>query len=121
MFVARDKTGNLYLFGRKPERTLAYWASSGFGFPLNNADFPDLKWEDEPMEVIIIEKVPSKAPLRYVPEDTYGMQPQKVGQALNYAIQAAQAIETKKYFQCTCSLQCPTCQTVLNFEIKEKV
>ena len=64
-FVARDKDGGLYLYLGKPLR-----GSSGFYgnpdkssslltrynfkcFGLNENDYKDLKWEDEPVEVFL--------------------------------------------------------------------
>lgn len=65
-YVARDKTGHLFLHIGKPERRTASFLSrygsfidsianvSSFKyFGLNPNDFKDLKWEDEPLEVFI--------------------------------------------------------------------
>lgn len=65
-YVARDKTGHLFLHIGKPERRTASFLSrygsfidsianvSSFKyFGLNPNDFKDLKWEDEPIEVFV--------------------------------------------------------------------
>ena len=65
-YVARDKSGRLYLYFGKPERRSSYFFSpfetcnsliadeSNFkDVGLNPYDFKDLKWEDEPLEVFI--------------------------------------------------------------------
>lgn len=65
-YVARDKTGHLFLHIGKPERRTASFLSrygsfidsianvSSFKyFGLNPDDFKDLKWEDEPLEVFV--------------------------------------------------------------------
>lgn len=65
-YVARDKTGHLFLHIGKPERRIASFLSrygsyinsianvSSFKyFGLNPNDFKDLKWEDEPLEVFV--------------------------------------------------------------------
>ena len=64
-YVARDKDGGLYLYLGKPfrgssefygnpdkgSRFLTYHNFEYFG--LNENDYKDLKWEDEPLEVFI--------------------------------------------------------------------
>ena len=65
-YIARDKTGHLFLHIGKPERRIASFLSrygsfiysianvSSFKyFGLNPNDFKDLKWEDEPVEVFV--------------------------------------------------------------------
>ena len=63
-YVARDKCGELWLYMGKPNRylyTFASHLSSLFTFPcntfdcfgLNEKDYANLKWEDEPVEVFI--------------------------------------------------------------------
>ena len=65
-YVARDKSGHLFLHIGKPERRIASFLSrygsyidsianvSSFKyFGLNPNDFKDLKWEDEPVEVFV--------------------------------------------------------------------
>ena len=65
-YVARDKSGHLFLHIGKPERRTASFLSrygsfidsianvSSFKyFGLNPNDFKDLKWEDEPIEVFV--------------------------------------------------------------------
>ena len=63
-YVARDKCGELWLYIGKPNRSLYSFANplgSLFTFPcntfdcfgLNEKDYANLKWEDEPVEVFI--------------------------------------------------------------------
>ena len=63
-YVARDKCGELWLYIGKPNRYLYTFASplsSLFTFPcntfdcfgLNEKDYANLKWEDEPVEVFV--------------------------------------------------------------------
>lgn len=57
MFAARDETGKLFLFNNKPERDnseqYGYWYASDGEFVLNIDEnlFPNLTWDDEPLEV----------------------------------------------------------------------
>lgn len=57
MFAARDETGKLFLFNNKPERDNSeqsgYWYASDGEFILNIDEnmFPNLTWDDEPLEV----------------------------------------------------------------------
>ena len=65
-YVARDKNGLLYLYVGKPERAYScFLAPRGYcicrmekecdfeNFGLNENDYKDLKWEDEPVEVFL--------------------------------------------------------------------
>lgn len=54
LWVARDRDGFLYLFNEKPERlhTCGGWRSEWF-YSIRYDLFPDLTWEDEPIEVEI--------------------------------------------------------------------
>ena len=63
-YVARDKSGDLWLYIGKPNRSLYSFANplgSLFTFPyntfdcfgLNEKDYANLKWEDEPVEFFI--------------------------------------------------------------------
>lgn len=63
-YVARDKSGYLYLHIGKPFRdrlefsnnSKIYYHLHGYSFKcfgLNPDDFKDLKWEDEPVEVFV--------------------------------------------------------------------
>ena len=63
-YVARDKRGELWLYIGKPNRylyTFASHSSSLFTYPcntfdcfgLNEKDYANIKWEDEPVEVFI--------------------------------------------------------------------
>lgn len=61
IWIARDKIGILYGYEQKPIRRGVFWRNS---LENNNAEmivlpdywFPELKWEDEPIELIIKEK-----------------------------------------------------------------
>ena len=63
-YVARDKNGTLYLYIGKPIRdntkflcnkgqSLFYTGTTLSTFGLNDKDYANLKWEDEPVEVFI--------------------------------------------------------------------
>lgn len=60
-WVARDDDGHLHLFEAKPRRIEGnhrWWDRDYHSTTLNNKDFPNLKWEDEPIYVklpIIVE------------------------------------------------------------------
>lgn len=61
MWVARDKDGwgGLHLWKVKPTRGNYCWKTKYSGddsFQLDDALFPDLKWEDEPIEVDLFNK-----------------------------------------------------------------
>ena len=51
-WVARDKDGNIFAYNDKPTRcdNQGEWFSAKFLFSLENSLFPELKWEDEPLE-----------------------------------------------------------------------
>lgn len=54
MWIARDKDGTLVLFKVKPVRCKDKWVSFGVNwenFTIDESLFPELKWEDEPIEV----------------------------------------------------------------------
>lgn len=53
MWVARDKDGTLIMFHEKPIRRIDYWGPSDDNevFTITEGLFPNLKWEDEPLEV----------------------------------------------------------------------
>jgi hypothetical protein len=59
MWVARDENDRLYLYiGSKPERTEHYWGcreSEDRYLELPYNMFPKLRWEDEPLEVELVE------------------------------------------------------------------
>ena len=61
LWLARDKDGFLTVFGNKPERSDEEWVdfysetAKQFIF-IDNSLFPNLKWEDEPIEVNIFTK-----------------------------------------------------------------
>ena len=63
-YVARDENKSLYLYLGKPLRSLFSFYADSFGmtitssahfsrYGLNENDYKDLKWEDEPVEVLI--------------------------------------------------------------------
>ena len=63
-YVARDKNGNLWLYMGKPfKNDSQFYADSGkgvfilplciFEFYLNENDYANIKWEDEPVEVFV--------------------------------------------------------------------
>lgn len=60
MWVARDKDGTLWLHDSKPyiaDSSKGYYkATSGRYFEFDSDLFPDLKWEDEPIEVELVKK-----------------------------------------------------------------
>ena len=63
MWIARDKNRELWLYDEKPTREEKYscWinkssiTNEGIG-TLDDTMFPELKWEDEPMEVDLVPK-----------------------------------------------------------------
>lgn len=57
-WVARDKDGHLFMYCTKPERNenLQVWMGRYADFCLRDILFPDLTWDDEPIEVGIIIK-----------------------------------------------------------------
>ena len=60
-WIARDKDGSLHIFEVKPRRSAdghQWWDRDYQSAALKSSDFPDLKWEDEPVYVklpIIVE------------------------------------------------------------------
>lgn len=55
MFAAKDSYGVVTLFENYPMRITDGWFAEGHYMPLYPDPFPNLKWEDEPLEVSIIE------------------------------------------------------------------
>lgn len=55
-WVARDEDGHLFMYCTKPERdeSLQVWMGRYADFDLRNALFPDLTWDDDPIEVELI-------------------------------------------------------------------
>ena len=58
MFIAKDKSGTVLISVNKPERMMAHWRVLDNQYIVMNARyaatiFPDLKWEDEPKEIIL--------------------------------------------------------------------
>lgn len=70
MWVARDKDEDLWLYTDKPKRsqTNCWWEADTQTNPLdadevmliNRELFPDLSWEDEPIEVDLVRKEEKK-------------------------------------------------------------
>ena len=55
MWVARNKIGSLVLWSEKPKRDGNIWNSNKYLMcTLDYNLFPDLKWEDEPIEVDLV-------------------------------------------------------------------
>ena len=63
-YVARDKGGSLWLYMGKPKRSVNEFESANeyciiltdcnfTSFGLNENDYKELKWEDEPVEVFV--------------------------------------------------------------------
>lgn len=53
LWVARDKDGWLRLFQTKPERDYESWEGGDY-FYLRSDEFPEVKWEDGPIEVALV-------------------------------------------------------------------
>lgn len=55
LWVARDNNGELYLYNEKPEyyNKSKVWSAGGICAKLDNNLFPELTWEDEPIEVVL--------------------------------------------------------------------
>lgn len=55
LWVARDWGGMLYAYFNEPIRDTVWkeWNSDKFSLSIDDSFFPDLKWEDEPIEVEI--------------------------------------------------------------------
>lgn len=49
VWAARDKNGTLWSFAHKPQRIINGFAGSDIG-RMDKKLFPDLKWEDEPIQ-----------------------------------------------------------------------
>lgn len=58
MWIARDKDGELWLFENKPVKENDIWNNSGSDYMkiLDTTLLPDLKWENEPMEIELLPK-----------------------------------------------------------------
>jgi len=58
-YVARDDFNDLYIFKQKPTRDKSVrgmiWSSYSDCMKINNEQFQDLKYEDEPIEVKLVE------------------------------------------------------------------
>lgn len=74
MWIARDKNGNLNLFQTKPIRMCGYkWEEDVIykhSIEIDNNLFPNLTWDDEPIEVDLIEHIHNReyAMLQYITE-----------------------------------------------------
>ncbi len=51
MYIARDKDRELFLYIERPTRRDEYWESTRYELALDYTLFPNLRWEDEPIEV----------------------------------------------------------------------
>ena len=53
LWVARDWSGMLYAYFNKPIRDTVWkeWDSDKVSLSIDDSFFPDLKWEDEPIEI----------------------------------------------------------------------
>ena len=54
-WVARDKSGDLFIYARKPERDFikSYWEGETSDITPDNDLFPDITWESDPFEITI--------------------------------------------------------------------
>ena len=55
-WVARDKFGDIFIYGDKPIRYAGYWFGSTGDLKLPHTSFPSLTWESEPLEVTVTVK-----------------------------------------------------------------
>lgn len=57
-WVARDENGQVWLYAQRPFRNHTVWTTDKgrYFIRINDTFFPDLRWEDEPIEVEIIIK-----------------------------------------------------------------
>lgn len=58
MFIAKDKSGTVLISVNKPERMMAHWRALDNQYMIMNVRyaatiFPDLKWEDEPIQTTL--------------------------------------------------------------------
>ena len=55
LWVARDWDGMLYVYFNKPIRDTVWkeWNSDEDSLSIDDSLFPDLTWEDEPLEVML--------------------------------------------------------------------
>lgn len=51
LWTARDADGEIGFFKEKPERSEYFWCSEWYCWIVRRDMFPDLTWEDEPIEV----------------------------------------------------------------------
>ena len=60
IWIARDKCGRLYTFSVKPERGILsdHWLTDDFSkrCRINDDWFPEVTWENSPIELVIKEK-----------------------------------------------------------------
>lgn len=64
VWIARDKSGKLYVFSDIPKRLTIYWGTASFdNLGLDCTKFPSVKWEDdEPTEAYITLAEPQEPP-----------------------------------------------------------
>ena len=55
IWIARDETGFLWAFSEKPVKYKGSWIPSSDEIPYDIEErlFPELKWEDDPIELVI--------------------------------------------------------------------
>lgn len=51
MWIARDKDNELWLYSSKPHRVSGCWTSGYYEALLPEEMFPELTWDNEPVEV----------------------------------------------------------------------
>lgn len=67
MWIARDKNDRVFLYYKKPKRRKNNWHEKGTPYlQMERTQFPDLKWEDNPIEVKLI---PSAAEVIVLPSE----------------------------------------------------
>lgn len=57
MWIARDKDGHLFIWNKLPHRGYDAWEYIGalvHWLEIDSSLFPDLKWEDDPIEVSLM-------------------------------------------------------------------
>lgn len=55
LWIARDKSGELYAYYSKPERCndCGIWLSNSCSFEIPRRYYPDLSWKDESLETVL--------------------------------------------------------------------
>ena len=71
VWIARDKSGELFLSSERPNKKENYWGSEAYMavFRLNSSSFSSIKWEDdEPTEAYITLAEPQEQPKQEQPK-----------------------------------------------------